>query len=104
MALTYAQMSTLVADAGWNGRVAAAVADVAQAQIRTLANDAPNEYQLKNLAVEAVTSDTLTHGFARLVAAGLPNTVNLATPTTDTGTDAQLRAQVRAAFDALVRR
>jgi galactokinase len=85
--------------------VAAGIADVAQAQISTLASNVPNAYQLKALAASAVVDQSLTDGFARLTAAGFgAGVTSLATPTAATGTDAAIRTQIRAAFDALVAR
>jgi hypothetical protein len=104
MALTYAEQATLTTNTAWQGRVQAAVADVAQAQIATLTDTAPNALFLRNLAVQAVSDDSLTTAFCRLVAGGLPPAVNLATPVEATATDAQLRTQVRTAFDALALR
>lgn len=102
MALTYKDQATLAADVGWAGRVVAATADVAQTQLRVLVPTAPNYTQLIRLAVDALTSPDLQSKIRSLVAASLPATVVLATPTADTGTDVQLRAQVRNAFDNLV--
>jgi hypothetical protein len=105
MALTLSDQAALVADTAWKARVAAGIADVAQAQIATLASNVPNAYQLKALAASAVVDQSLTDGFCRLTAAGFAAGVtSLATPASATGTDAQIRTQIRAAFDALVAR
>jgi hypothetical protein len=105
MALTLSDQAALVADTAWKARVAAGIADVAQAQISTLASNVPNAYQLKALAASAVVDQSLTDGFARLTAAGFgAGVTSLATPTAATGTDAAIRTQIRAAFDALVAR
>lgn len=103
MALTYQDQSAMVADTPFVDRVYACVADVAQSQIRSLVNTAPNYTALIRISVDAVKDkDTWGPTFARLVAASLPGTVNIATPVVDTATDAQIRTQVRNAFDALV--
>lgn len=102
MALTYKEQATMTADAIWASRIVSATADVAQTQLRVLASTAPNYTQLTHLAVDALTSADLQAKICRLVAAGLPGTTVLATPVADTGTDAQLRTQVRNAFDNLV--
>ena len=105
MALTYVDQATLVANVAWQRRVEAAAADVAQSQIQTLAETAPNEFRLKQLAVRTVTSSELTPAFCRLIASGFAAGVTaLATPAENTGTDAQLKTQARAAFDALLSR
>lgn len=103
MALTYKDQSTLAADTAFVDRVYACVADVAQSQIRSLANTAPNYTALIRISVDSVRDKaTWAPTFARLVAASLPGTVTIATPTVDTATDAQIKTQVRNAFDALV--
>lgn len=103
MALTYTDQATLVANAAFRSRVHACVADIARTQIRTLTPDQPNYTNLIRISVEAVRSDAYDDAFCSLVAAGMPSAVTvLATPVDATSTDTQLRAAVRAAFDALV--
>jgi len=105
MALTLADQATLVANVAWQKRVAAAVAETAQSTISKLGSTVPNAYALKQLAAQAITDQTLTEGFCRFVAAGFAAGVSsLATPVEATGTDAQLKTQVRDAFDAFVAR
>ena len=105
MALTYAEQNQIAAFPAWQARVRAAVADVALTQIKALVDTDPNATILRNLAAAAVADDTLLVSFCRLVAAGLPVSVTLGTPTVDlTATDAQIKAQVRTAFDQLALR
>lgn len=103
MALTYTDQATLVANDAWRARVACCVADIARTQIRTLVPTDNNYTNLIRISVDAVRSDTYEQAFALLVAAGMPSGVTvLATPVDQTGSDTQLRAAVRSAFDALV--
>lgn len=102
MALTLAEISSVASDTAWQARVAAAIYDVSATQIRALSPTAPNYTQLIELGVRALTDLDLQAKIWRLVAAGLPGAVVVATPVSATGTDAQIRTQVRSAFDALV--
>ena len=103
MALTYTDQATLVANAAFRSRVHACVADIARTQIRTLVPTDVNYTNLIRISVEAVKTDAYDDAFCSLVAAAMPSGVTvLATPAEQTGTDIQLRAAVRSAFDALV--
>lgn len=105
MALTLVDQATLVANVAWQKRVAAAVAETAQGTISKLAATVPNAYALKQLAAQAITDQSLTEGFCRFVAAGFGAPVTtLASPVEATGTDTQIKSQVRDAFDAFVAR
>lgn len=103
MALTYKEAATVATDAAWQGRCRAALADVIRAQVRALANDAPNRFQLTQLSVRATTDDTVLESIYWQVAGNAVSVVNLATPVADTFTDAQLKAGVRNALDDLMR-
>ena len=103
MALTYKEQAQLAADTAWSDRVYASVADVAQTQIRSLVPTDVNYTALIRISVQAVQDkDQWAPAFARLVASSLPGTVTLSTPTVDTATDAQIKLQVRNAFNGLV--
>ena len=104
MALTYKDQATLVADTAWVDRVYAAACDVAQAIIKP-ADPGSASYQAKSdIAVNvAVDKAKYAPAFARLVAAGFVAVSTVAVPAVDTGADAQIKTQVTAAFDALVR-
>lgn len=105
MPLTLTDQATLTADVAWRARVAAAVAETAQGTISKLAPTVPNAYALKALAAQAIVDQSLTEGFCRFVAAGFGAPVStLAAPISATGTDTQIKSQVRDAFDAFVAR
>lgn len=106
MALTYAQMATLAANANFKLKVKAAIADVSVTQIRALPNNAPNRVQLINLSVRLMEDASLLDAVCQVVASSAPNSVNgLATPAEDTLPDSgagSIKALVRNAMDALV--
>lgn len=105
MALTFKDQATLVADQSWVDRVYAAACDVAQTDIKT-ADPGTASYFAKSALATQVAIDKATYAaaFARLVAAGFGGAVTaVAVPSVDTGTDGQIRTQVIASFDGLVR-
>ena len=104
MALTYKDQATLVADTAWVDRVYAAACDVAQSVIKP-ADPGDASYSGKSeIAVNvAIDKAKYAQAFARLVAAGFVAVSAIAIPAVDTGSDGQIKTQVTAAFDALVR-
>lgn len=103
MSLSYKEAASVAADATWQARCRAALADVVRSQVRTIANDTANRFQTVQLAVSATTDDATRQSIYWQVAGNAAAAVTLATPVSDTFTDAQLKTGVRNALDDLLR-
>lgn len=104
MALNYKDQVTVSTDAAWIARVYACACDVAQSVIVPADEGSASYAAKRELAAQVCRDSSQGATFARLVAAGFGSAVTApATPIVDTGTDAQIKVQVTAAFKALVR-
>lgn len=105
MPLVLKDQATLCADNAWVDRVYASACDVSQSVIVTgHTTSSITDQNYRSLAANIVKDKaTYAPAFARLVASGFGGAVSaVATPAGDTGTDAQIKTQVTAAFEALV--
>lgn len=104
MALNYKDQVTVSTDAAWIARVYAAACDVAQSVIVPADPGTASYAAKRDLAASVCADPSYGATFARLVAAGFGAAVTApASPIVDTGTDGQIKTQVNAAFNALVR-